>query len=647
MKTNAKHYLSLGVVTGCMLLAACVDDSYDLEDVDWTIGSNVDLKLPYCSTDSILLRNIMDLEEDGVVQYVWSDELQDSIFCVKQSGKADIQPVNVEDIRIRKPEIENINATVPLDLFHKINRRKINVPITVPGGGGTVNVNVPDKEYFYVIQAGSAVNHIEENAQARDINRDVVSIESVTIKENTATLEMEVVGLPDFVTHIYLNDLTLEYPKGLQIGKVVFRGNEIAPGRIANNQIKLTIGETRVPIAEKLKLTISFTGITEGEDFVFDKNAHTATIKGGFSVTGSFGLKTAEFDADGIAAAINALPAEDIAEIQATKTLDKVMPENITFNGSASFGRDIEVDTFTGELRHEVSNIDPIMLDDLPNFLNDDEVILDLENPILFLKAKSQIPATATTSITVKNVERGISITAPNISVVGDATGAYENQYYLADNPAKYLPSDYSHAQRITTTGNKVSELIRKIPHQIDIEVAAVTLRAENLSVTRNYEIDVEYEVFAPISFGKDFLLVYRDTERGWADDIEDMEDVDFGYLQLTAKAFSDLPATTTLKLTPIDENGMAIPQLEVNTISVPANANGADVTFTIKPKTGYTLNDILNGNEQKGVKKIDGVQYEARLAGTSSGGTLKRKAYMILRQMQVTIKGGVTIDAN
>ena len=250
-------------------------------------------------------------------------------------------------------------------------------------------------------------------------------------------------------------------------------------------------------------------------------------------------------------------------------------------------------------------------------------------------------------TLTVKNVERGISITAPNISVVGDATGAYENQYYLADNPAKYLPSDYSHAQRITTTGNKVSELIRKIPHQIDIEVAAVTLHAENLSVTRNYEIDVEYEVFAPISFGKEFRLVYRDTERGWADDIEDMEDVDFGYLQLTAKAFSDLPTTTTLKLTPIDENGMAIPQLEVDSISVPANANGADVAFTIKPGTGYTLNDILNGNEQKGVKKIDGVQYEARLAGTNSGGTLKRKAYMILRQMQVTIKGGVTIDAN
>ena len=50
------------------------------------------------------------------------------------------------------------------------------------------------------------------------------------------------------------------------------------------------------------------------------KNAYLYTedfkfVKGGFSVTGSFGLKTAEFDADGIAAAINALPAEDIAEI--------------------------------------------------------------------------------------------------------------------------------------------------------------------------------------------------------------------------------------------------------------------------------------------------------------------------------------------
>ena len=647
MKTNAKHYLSLGVVTGCMLLSACVDDSYDLEDVDWTIGSNVDLKLPYCSTDSILLRNIMDLEDDGVVQYVWSDKLQDSIFCVKQSGKADIQPVNVEDIRIRKPQIGNINATVLLsDLTSLSKKHKLPVKITLPIIGEQT-IDIPDKEYFYVITAGEAISRIEDNATATNINHDLLSIESVTIKENTATLQMEVAGLPDYVTHVYMNNLTIDLPKGLQVSKCTFLGRQVAESRFEGNRIHLTVGETRVSKNEDLTLAITFTGITEGEDFTFDAATHTATIQGGFSIEGSFGLKTSEFNADAVSAAIANLSEEDIQYISEKQNLDKLMPESITFNGTASFSRDIEVETFTGDLQHQVETIEPIMLDDLPNFLNDDEVVLDLDNPILFLKAKSQIPATATTSITVKNVERNISVTAPNISVIGDATGVYENQYYLADTAATYLPNDYSHAQRITTTGDEISKLIRKIPKQIDIEVAAVRLHAEKLSVTRNYEIDVEYEVFAPISFGSEFLLVYRDTERGWAEDIKDVEDIDFGYLTLTAKAFSDLPATTTLKLTPIDENGLTIPQVEVNTVNVPAGADGADISFTIKPKTGFTLNDILNGNPQKGVKKIDGVQYEARLAGTNTGGTLKRNAYLILRQAQVTIKGGVTYDAN
>ncbi|MCR4921097.1 MAG: hypothetical protein K5945_05235 [Bacteroidaceae bacterium] len=644
MKTNAKLHLSLGVVIACMLLSACVDKNYDMDDIDWTLGSNVDLKLPYCSTDSIYLRNIMDLKDDGVVQYVWSDALQDSFFCVKQSGKANVQPVNVEQIRIKKPAIGNINATVPLrNILNPAVKRKLPINITVPGMGN-VSFNVPDKEYFYEILENSAVNHIEDNAMATNINHDVVSIEKITIKENVATLQMSVVGLPSFVDYIFLNDLTMDIPRGLDIGTVTFQGATLPPSRITGNRVKITEGETKVNVKAKLVLTVSFIGITEGEDFIFDATNHTASIEGGFSIGGTFGIKTADFNAVEIQNAIAELSDADIQDCYINTNIDKLMPENISFTGSAAFSGDIEVQSFTGDVHHKVEDIEPIMLDDLPNFLNDPEVVLDLDNPVIFLKAKSQIPATATTSITVKNVEHNVSVTATGIQVQG---GSYPNVFYIADKPVTDLPDEYKNAKRLTITGGKITDLIRRIPHQIDVEVADITMHAENLNVTQDYEIDVAYEVYAPIAFGKDFLLVYRDTERGWAEDIEDVEDVDFGYLQLTAKAYSDLSAETELRLIPIDKEGNAIPQLDVNTINVPANANGAGIDFTIKPKSGYTINDVLNGNEKKHVSKLDGVQYEARLKGTDSGGTLKRNAYMILRQVQITIKGGITYDAN
>lgn len=641
MRNKAKFFLSVAVALGCgcFALTGCVDNDYDLDDVDYVIGNNVDLRLPECSTDSILLRNIMELEEDGVVELV-SDGAGDSIYCVRQSGKADIDPVHVADIKIAKPQIGDISATVSLRRLQRNTApRKRYITIAVPGMG---NVTVDDFEYYYDIKAEEAINQIEEKA-ATNINEDVVKIESVTIKENVATLRMKVEGL-DFVDYMRLANLRLGLPRGLQVGRCTFRGSEIPASQIVGDTIRLTEGEIRVSTEETLVLTMTFEGITEGQDFTFDAASHTATIAGGFAVKGSFGIKSEDFDTQKVAAKIQSLSTEDQTYTVTNRTLDRIMPESITFNGNANFSRDIEIESFTGALKHKVETIEPIKLDDLPDFLNDDDVVLDLENPVLFIKAKSPIPAETKTSITVRNSRNNVGLSALDVVIHGNNT---QNIFYLADAPTTYLPDGYEGAQWIQPVGGKIRDLIRNIPKQIDVTVELDTLFATNLSVQDSYDIDVEYEVYAPLSFGEDFLLVYRDSEMGWANDLDNMENVDFGYFEITTEATSNLPTKASLELVPVDSFGVRIPQLTVNKVEVPANANGHKVTFVIRPANGYTVNDVLNGNPTKGVQQLDGVQYVARLEGGAGGGALKGSSYMLLKKIQVTIKGGIRYDAN
>ncbi len=640
MRTKTRRFLHTAAVAGCALLASCVDKSYDLDDIDWTLGGNVDLRLPYCSTDSILLRNMMELEQEGVVQYVWSDELQDSFFCIRQKGKADVRPVNIGEIRIRKPHIGDIDAVIHRrDLIGHDAPRRISLRL----GGETLDID--DREYFYDIEPDKAYFEIDEGTQSGDIDGDIADIERIGIRPNTATLKLHAEGLPDYVSCYYLNNITISVPRGIIIDECRFCGSRLEPERIAENQIRVSVGETRIPRDQQLELSIDVSSIVGGEDFRFDPASHTASISGRFAVEGSFGIRTSDFDTALIEAALEALSPEEIAQVINERNPGLLLPESIVLSGTAAMSEDIVVESLTGSLRHRIEDIEPIRLDDLPNFLNDDEVVLDLANPLIFLTAQSLIPATATTSLTLTNAEQDIHIRAHDILIKGDPAGTYANHYYLADEAARYLPQEYAGAQHIVTEG--LGRLVRKIPKEIEVEVADIDVRVENLLTNHDYDIGVEYEVFAPIEFGKDFLLVYRDTERGWADDLGDLDKLDFGYLQLEALATSNLPAQASLRLIPIDREGREIPQLEVNRITVGANARDEKVSFTIRPREGYTVNDFLVGNPQKGVSQLDGVQFEARVSANGNEGLLRRNAALLFRRIQVSIKGGYSYDAN
>ena len=108
MKTNCLFKFCAIVFTACFL-TSCIDEKYDLDNVDMTIGTSGNLTLPTSSTGEIVLKNLMDLKEDGVVQIINGE------YFIVENGSANIPSIDITPIVINKPELSPIVANINID----------------------------------------------------------------------------------------------------------------------------------------------------------------------------------------------------------------------------------------------------------------------------------------------------------------------------------------------------------------------------------------------------------------------------------------------------------------------------------------------------------------------------------------------------
>lgn len=653
-----KSIYLLGLLTMACAQQSCVDKSYDLDNIDMTLGNNIDITLPTSSTADIQLRSFMDLEDDGVVQFIG----EDSVFAVIQDGEADIKDISIDPITFN-PDLTDIETIVSLSELEEssqfASRRR--VKIQVPVAGSIVDVTIPnDIEYHYPIQPGTAKYSIDANdpnAQST-ISEDIISIDKVIFEDNT-TLAMtirlgnspELEWLPKFT----IQDLTLKCPEDMMITHCFFMENEV--GLSGDGLYHLTDKSgTKISFNDEerdgiqLKLKVKGVKIGQDGDLSFDPSTHEVRIAGSFELGGTFRISTSDIDENRLNAYLQTLGNSDkLAQVVATQSILPLLPGQLAFTGQANFGDGIMVKEFYGKLQHAVGEIAPIELNDLPDFLNDDDVVLDLDNPIILLEACQGLPIQANTAITLTATDEGrethISIPAFNISGNNDTVRFYIADKELTGDDRNILPKAYRNAAYLPHEGN-IAELIKDLPEEIYVKVDDITLDASQTPVdlTKDYKIYVGYKVYAPLTLGQEFQMVYRGTDTGWSKDLEDLEDVNVGEITLTAQVESNLPAAVKLNLTPIDAAENTIPQLNVNSIEV-APQTVSDITFTLKANSGYTLNDIITG--RNGVNQLDGVKYEARIDEAKAGAALTKNASIKLKNIKVRIRGGVSYDAN
>jgi len=645
MRKNVLYLLGLFAATA--VLHSCVDKDYDLDDIDTTISTDADLTLPTSSTGDILLRNIM--EEGDIVKFVDNGNGQ-RIYAVVQDGTADIQQIDIPEIRI-SPTPRDIDATIQLNPTSGANaaRKKVHVHV------GVLDIDIPDANFEYTIKASdNASFNIDETSA--DVDPVVRGLQHATAKSPvTVIVNLNISGLPTMLKRVYLDNMTMEIPSELEVSSCQFMGNEIALNSIVNGLIPLTgtdavveleNGSNKTPIA----LILTATGINlNGDDITFKANPNASvpgkiSMKGKFDVGGTFRLNTADIDANELETYLTAEGAGLVAQIAAQNSLRPLFEASPVHIQGTSTISSIVIGSMTGDIARALSDIEPIYLDNLPDFLNDPNVVLDLDNPVILLNTTSNIPAVANTALTLTSQYTSgspVTVNVPAIGIPGSYQGT-ETHFSISDKTPTIWPTGYSAA---TTTAlekaGSVRELIRRIPKQVNVAADSVRLHIEDMDITRSYNVDVNYQIFAPLVVGPDFQLVYSDTEREWADDLDDVEDLDAKALVLNAKVTSSLPAALTLSLIPIDSEARAIPELIINDVTVEPNANRQDITFTLQPANGHTLNDVLAG--RNGVHQLDGVQYKATIKSRTPGEQFYETAKIKLDDIKLTIKGGIT----
>lgn len=612
--------LALLALLACLSMSSCKDDAWDLDNIDKTFGFSNPITLPYCSTDSIILRNFMELKEDGVVQLIADpNNPGDSVFAVLKEGHPSIKPIHIDPIVISNIHVGQFNEEIALDGTN--------------GARGTKSLE-QDQTFLYTFTEDLVHQDITPSTTS-NISEDVVSIENVKFGTTTATLELTVRNFESFpnITKVHVDNLLITLPKELHISSCKVDGNAIPAERIKPGMMQVTL-----PMASKsdntftkgadglfrIKLECSLTGADNGENFYFDAKKHKATLSGRFAFSGTFRIEGSEMNTSLIPSTGN-------------------VPLTVRFMGETGIN-DIQVTNVTGDLQHNIDNIDPVSLEDLPDFLNDPDVCLDIKNPMLLLEISNEMNSTIQTSVAFNNSRIVSPIKTGQLNIRANNTTRF---LISRTEDESYLTAEQVADRDFVQTDEDLRYLInsRPKPDRIFITVTTAQLHAVDLDITKDYAFDLHYSFFAPLILGDKFKLVYRGTEDelGLKDDLDDL-DASNTEIYVEALGINPLDFNTHLSIVLLNKEGKELSNIvDIQEVVLTKNAT-TPVKITVKAKPGHTLNEVLHS----GANQMDGITYKAVLdAPAESQEALSSKAHVKLTDIQVTVSGGIIYDAN
>lgn len=671
MKRNRLLYLALWAVVSCMFVS-CMDDKYDLDDVDLTLGTSSDLTLPTSSTGDIVLKNILDLEEDGIVQSVNGE------YFIVEDGMADVPRIDIDRISIPSPSLSKFKTSIDVNEIAGNARMTATASeemITISLFG--YEVQIPNMTYEYTIKDKDNA-HYDIDVTSSEVPSEVVSLEKVVfVDETTLDADIQVYFDEDhsFINKVHLDNLKITLPKGLHVSKAVFRhwtevdgevihkDEEVAQEDIHNDEgyIQLTKIDKNIIVGRenenheghedhgnhKIDVLITFDQAVTGYDGFTFENGEVG-LKGLFKIDGTFRLEAKDFTLTE-----QTIPRDLADELIKRMSFDVIRPDNIDFEGGAAFTNskgekiDIQVKSVSGQVKSDIGDIAPIVLNDMPDFLNDPDVRLDLANPAIFVEVNNPLPAEAKTTITLTSVYSDGK--QPVIKNAGITVPANKHVVFcMAEAPGDVndIPSQYAGLEIVPVQIVGLGDLLEILPKEIHVDLEDVTMAINDLSVPSTYDLQVSYQVYTPLEFGENFKLVYQGTEEGIGDDLADVDKLNTKEIRIQAKAVTDFPLNLTLSVDALDRYNKSLKGevVMVDDIVINGHKGGAeyseqDITLTVKPMAGHSIGELL--------QRLDKFHYRAEADAAGAEGKLMENSFVKLTNVRITLVGGISYDAN
>lgn len=595
MKSKAKKLslftfaiLSIGSFTGC------IDNDYDLDGVDMTIGiGNGEFLLPSCSTDSIRLSEVLELNESETVV-----EKDNGDYYYLQDGN-NVSPTHTKVDKItvvkHRGESQDFSFSVANYLHQSGKRTKTtNIP---------VDFNQKQVVYSFAYK-GSIPNEVEELIVANTDGKITINTSfSPEVQKFVPVIAELSLELPSFLTIENVNSKLDHTQNG---SKLVFKNVSTA----SNLKVDFTIG--KIDFKKKSSplgsLSTSNRNLSMNADIQMGIKINNIAL--GSSIDGADKCKI---------------------------TADMIINNDLVIEKvRGKFNPSIELDDLGST---DVTGI--------PDFLTNEGVVIDIDNPqiILNLESNLDVPGFIGGTLTaVKNGQKTANITIPEVKVLANAT----SKICICRNKSKVNQAAYTEVVEVPN----LSTVLNPIPDHINFaghSRADKTVEADFV-LGKQYTIKPSYRIEAPLAFGDNARIVYTDSFDDFNSDIKDIEVKDNTYIEFSGDIESKIPAYLNASAVAIDINGNEMPESEVKVAvdgEIKASADGktpavSTLKITMKPT-------------KSALKKLDGLKFTVSGSAKSEkntesvvGQTLNAKHHtLIIKNIKIKLVGQVIADLN
>ena len=541
-------------------VTGCTNDDYDFDQIDATMGfGSGELEIPASSTMNIPLSDILELEENGSVKIAANG---DYLFQLTGSDASSASPM-ISPIVLRG---KSYSSTLTLNASSAAKGTR--------AAGTHLSFVSPKQQMFEYNGTDAAVKDLKSAEVAGEIELKI---------------NLTLGGLSSAIATI--DKATLTLPGYLEISQVTGNGNGVP----MVNGSKITV--ENVSTSRNLQLTIKAKKLDFENQDAYGKV--DIGNNGSIKMDGYFDL--------GIEANVTRVPTSALT-----------IGANVNVN-------DITLKSATGIFDPEIniSSLGDVSVTGVPDFLSEDGVRADLDNPQIILSIKNDMDAAAKVSakvISTKNGQNLATVQLPEMNIC-KTTVAPVTKICICRHKTAELTAQYG-AANVYEVSNLATLINQHIPDYVqitDVETKADPSQEMTIEFGRYYKVVPSYEIYAPLAFAEDAVIEYADDFDGWNDDLDDLELSEGTYVRLTADAQNLVPATLIVEATPLGVGGTDISNLiEVNVKKGTVKASADGVTAVNSP-----LEIELREKVKGGLQKLDGLSYKVKGKASHDGTTV------------------------
>lgn len=313
---------------------------------------------------------------------------------------------------------------------------------------------------------------------------------------------------------------------------------------------------------------------------------------------------------------------------------------------------EMNINSVTGVIQPNIeAETTKIELNDLPDFLKDEDTRLDITNPVILLKADNPLETDVEIDAVLTPKKNNVNIEGHEVKI---GTGYGQNKVALIPGTNIIALSRTGDCSIEGVTENikveDINNLLETIPDDIDVNLQPIVRNENyyNAELGKEYDLPASYEVDVPLSFEQGLNIVYNDSVQDLNKDLNDLDKVSLKNAKIMLSVDNAIPLKLQLKA----EN-VQIKDVYGNELTAVKKTMEEDKQYVTestdgeKPATSELVLS-LTSDDTAFLSKIDRICFKiTAVPGNATGVPLKDTQWLKVTSVKLSVPGGVNVDLN